>query len=137
MTILPLTPWVNTGRKVILWIGLGWPLVAIFLFLTGFIAKRSGLDWVINGIVILTMAISPISLLLALILPTYKSRMVVIPPVLLFVYWMILGRSGVMLLAVPGITTLIAAALLVPQHSTVVFIFRRKFARQRSRAGRQ
>jgi hypothetical protein len=128
MSILPLAPWVAKARKAVLWVGFGWPVAVIFL--TGFFAKRGGVDWAINGILILTVMFAPISLVLGLILPTYKSRMVVIPPVLLFVYWLVLGGSRIMLYTVLSIVTLTAIALVVPQHSTLEFFFRRLFARR-------
>jgi hypothetical protein len=82
-----------------------------------------------NVILILTVMFAPISLVLG---STYKSRMVVIPPVLLFGYWLVLGGSRIMLYTVLGIATLTAIALVIPQHSTVEFFFRRLFARRAS-----
>jgi hypothetical protein len=123
MSVLPLPRWVVITRKAILWVGFGWPIAVILLAV--FFAKGGGGSWDINGILILTVVFAPISLVLGLTLPTYKTRMVVIPPVLLFAYWLVLGGTWIIFYAMLGITTLTAIALVVPQHSTVEFYFRR------------
>ena len=126
MSVLPLPRWIVKTRKAILWVGLGW-LLAVFLIGLGY--ERRG-HWVFIGMLFLTVIVLPLSLMLSLILPTYKSRIIVVPPVLLVLFWIVssgLRAPPYMLL---WITTFTAIGLLIPQHSTLEFFFRRLFARR-------
>jgi hypothetical protein len=82
------------------------------------------------GTLFLTAIFLPLSLLLSLILPTHKSRIIAVPPVLLVLFWIVSSGSRVPLYMLMWITTFTAIGLLIPQHSTVEFFFRRLFARR-------
>jgi hypothetical protein len=128
MSVLPLDPWVLKTRKVILWVGLGWPPAAILL--TGLFAKRGGVDWAIIGILFLTTIFAPLSLVLSLILPTYKSRIIAVPPVLLVLFWIISSGARVPPYMLLWVISFTAIGLLIPQWSSIEAFFRRRFARR-------
>jgi hypothetical protein len=127
MSVLPLKPWVNKTRKLILWVGFGWPIA-------GFIITREGPGiWAAIGITFLATIFVPPAFVVSLLLPTYKWRIIVVPPALIAVYWWISSQSYTyngfsihpyMLL---WITTFTAIGLMLPQYSTVEFFFRRLF----------
>ncbi len=129
MSVLPLPRWVVITRKAILWVGLGWP-VAVFL-LNDFTSKRATVAWTFIGIAFLATIFGSVAVVLSLILPTYKRRIIIVPPLLVGLYWWVSSTSHdyngfsihpYMLL---WITTFTATGLLIPQHSTVEFYFRR------------
>ena len=121
MSVLPLPRWVVKTRRVILWVGLGW-LLAVYLIGLG--DKRGG-HWVFIGMLFLTAIFLPLSLVLSLILPTFKSRIITVPPILLVLFWIVSSGSRVPPYMLLWITTFTAIGLLVPQHSTVESFFRR------------
>jgi hypothetical protein len=124
MSVLPLDPWVLKTRKVILWIGFSWPVLVVFL--SSLLEKRGGGEWAMIGTLFLVTLFAPLSLVLSLILPTYKSRIIVVPPVCLFVFLIVSGFRAppIMLL---WITTFTAIGLLIPQWSSMRALFRRRF----------
>jgi hypothetical protein len=128
MSVVPLTSWVNRTRKVMLWVGFGWPPMVILL--TGLLAKRGGVDWAIVGILFLTAIFLPLSLVLSLLLPTYKSRIIAVPPVLLALFWIVSSGFRIPPYMLLWITTFTAIGLVIPQHSTMELFFRRLFARR-------
>jgi hypothetical protein len=127
MSVLPLDPWVIKTRKVILWVGLGWPVAAFFMAF----GQTGGGIWAAIGATFLATVFVPPSLLFSLMLPTHKIRIVGVPLLLLGVYWWHSSQSynytkfsihPIMLL---WLTTFTAVALLVPQWSSVaLFIYR-------------
>jgi hypothetical protein len=126
MSVLPLAPWVNKTRKVILWLGFGW-LLAVYLMGLG---DKQGGHWTFIGMLFLTALFLPLSLVLSLILPTYKSRIIAVPPLLLVLFWIVSSGSRVPPYMLLWITTFTAIGLVIPQHSTVEYFFRRLFARR-------
>jgi hypothetical protein len=133
MTVLPLPRWVIRTRKVILWVGLCWPILVVVL--TDAFAKHGAVDWAIIGILFLTTIFAPISLVSSLFLPTYKWRIIGVPPVLVGVFWLVSSQSyNYKGFSIPPymllwITTFTAIALLIPQHSTAALFVCRIFRR--------
>jgi hypothetical protein len=121
MSVLPLPRWAVKTRRVILWVGLGW-LLAVYLIGLG--DKRGG-HWVFIGMLFLTAIFLPLSLVLSLVLPTFKSRIITLPPILLVLFWIVSSGSRVPPYMLLWITTFTAIGLLVPQLSTVESFFRR------------
>ena len=78
----------------------------------------------------LTAIFLPLSLVLSLILPTYKSRIIAVPPLLLVLFWIVSSGSRVPPYMLLWITTFTAIGLVIPQHSTPEYYFRRLFARR-------
>jgi len=78
----------------------------------------------------LTVLFLPLSLVLSLILPTYKSRIIAVPSFLLVIFWIVSSGSRVSPYMLLWITTFTAIGLVIPQHSTVEYFFRRLFARR-------
>src|SRR5712664_129651 len=129
MSVLPLAPWVRRTRKAILWVGFGW-LVAAYIIAPGPKLK----PW--THIEFLATIFLPPSLVLSLALPTYKWRIIVVPPLLIAIYWWVSSMThdynGFYIHPYPllYITTFTAIGLLLPQYSTLEFYFRRLFARR-------
>jgi hypothetical protein len=123
MSVIPLPRWVVKTRKVILWVGLAWPVVV--LLLTDFTAKRATVTWTFIGIAFLATVFGSPALVLSLILPSYRTRIIVVPPLLLVVFWIVSGKSLVPPYMLLWITTFTAIGLLIPQHSTLEYFFRR------------
>jgi hypothetical protein len=113
---------------VILWVGFGWPLAVILL--TGLLAKRGGVDWAMIGILFLAAIFLPMSLVLSLLLPTYKSRIIAVPPILLVLFWIVSSGFRIPPYMLLWITTFTAIGLVIPQHSTMELFVRRLFARR-------
>lgn len=126
MTVLPLDPWVLKTRKVLLWVGFGWPIIVILA--SGLIAPRGGADWVISGVLFLTPLLAPIAAALSLVLPTYKSRIIVVPPITFFLFFVVSGFRAIPYLLL-GVISLTAVGLVVPQWSSMIAFFRRHFDR--------
>jgi hypothetical protein len=132
MSVLPLAKWVNRARKIILWVGFSWlPTVALLVSIFG---KRGDSEGLSIGIFFVTASFLPPALLLSLILPTYKSRIVAVPTVLIVIFLIISAGIGFslfnLLLMIPWVATFTAIGLVIPQHSTVEYFFR-----QASRGG--
>jgi hypothetical protein len=132
MSVLPLAKWVNRARKIILWVGFSWlPTVAL---LTSIFGKRGDGEGLSIGIYFLTAFFLPPTLVLSLIMPTYKSRIIVVPTVLIAILLMVSAGIGFSLLGLlvmmPWVATFTAVGLVIPQHSTVEYFFR-----QASRGG--
>ena len=79
----------------------------------------------------LAMVFLPPSLVLSVMLPTYRSRIIAVPLLLVAIYWWMYSMAHdyngfkihpYMLL---WITTFTAICLLLPQHSTLEYYFRR------------
>jgi hypothetical protein len=126
MSVLPLAKWVNRARKIILWVGFSWlPAVALLISIFG---KRGDSEGLGIGIFFLTASFLPPTLLLSLILPTYKSRMVAVPTVLIVIFLIISAGIGFslfnLLLMIAWVATFTAIGLVIPQHSTVEYFFR-------------
>lgn len=128
MSVLPLPRWVVKTRKTVLWVGLGWPVAV--LLLTDFTAKRATVTWTFIGIAFLATIFGSVAVVLSLILPSYKSRIIVVPPLLIVVFWIVSSGSLVPPYMLLWITTFTAIGLLIPQHSTLEYFFRRLFARR-------
>jgi hypothetical protein len=124
MSVLPLDPWVLKTRKTILWIGFSWPVLVVVL--SSLLGKRGGGEWAIIGTLFLATLFAPLSLVLSLILPTYKSRIIVVPPVCLFVLLIVSGFRAPPLMLL-WITSFTAIGLLIPQWSSMRAFFRRRF----------
>ena len=132
MSVLPLAKWVIRARKIILWVGFSWlPTVALLISIFG---KRGDSEGLSIGIVFVTASFLPPTLLLSLILPTYKSRIVAVPTVLIVIFLIISAGIGFslfnLLLMIAWVATFTAIAVVIPQHSTVEYFFR-----QASRGG--
>jgi hypothetical protein len=126
MSVLPLANWVNRARKIILWVGFSWlPTVALLISIFGKRGDSEGLSIVIFFVTALFL---PPALLLSLILPTYKSRIIAVPPVLIVIFLIISAGIGFslfnLLLIIPSVATFTAIGLIIPQHSTVEYLFR-------------
>jgi hypothetical protein len=126
MSVLPLANWVNRARKIILWVGFSWlPTVALLISIFGKRGDSEGLSIVIFFVTALFL---PPALLLSLILPTYKSRIIAVPPVLIVIFLIISAGIGFslfnLLLIIPSVATFTAIGLIIPQHSTVEYFFR-------------
>jgi hypothetical protein len=94
------------------------------VYLIGLGDKRGG-HWVFIGMLFLTAIFLPLSLVLSLVLPTFKSRIITLPPILLVLFWIVSSGSRVPPYMLLWITTFTAIGLLVPQLSTVESFFRR------------
>jgi hypothetical protein len=132
MSVLPLANWVNRARKIILWVGFSWlPAVALLISIFG---KRGDSEGLSISIFFVTALFLPPALLLSLILPTYKSRIVAVPTVLAVIFLIISAGIGFSLfdslLIIPWGATFTAIGLIIPQHSKVEYFFR-----QASRGG--
>ena len=131
MSVLPLPRWVVITRKAILWVGFGWP-VAAHLMVPG---EKGSNHWAAIGVIFLATIFVPPSLVLSLVLPTYKLRIIAVPTLLIAIYWGFYSTAHdyegfkIHPFMVLWITTFTAIGLLIPQHSTVEFFFRRLFAR--------
>jgi hypothetical protein len=125
---LPLPRWVVKTRKAVLWVGLGWPVAV--LLLSDFTAKCATVTWTFIGIAFLATIFGSVAVVLSLILPSYKSRIIVVPPLLIVVFWIVSSGSLVPPYMLLWITTFTAIGLLIPQHSTLEYFFRRLFARR-------
>src|ERR1039457_2531918 len=91
MSVLPPAPWVVKTRKVILWVGFGWP-VAMFLMALG--GKEGQGTWALIGVMLLSATFLLPSLVLSLILPTYKSRIIAVPALLVIVFLCVGSQSN-------------------------------------------
>jgi hypothetical protein len=80
MSSLPLDPWVANTRKVILWLGFGWPAG---IFMMGLWNSQQAAAWEIILLSLLGAFFIPPAIVLSLILPTYKSRIIAVPLILL------------------------------------------------------
>jgi hypothetical protein len=105
-------------RKAILLVGSAWPLVVLILSL-----GEGSLDpFAVIGVMFLGVAFVPPSLVLGVVLPTYKSRIMVVPPVLVGIYWWMSSTSSfysgfsIQPSMMMWITTFTAIGLLVPQY---------------------
>jgi hypothetical protein len=132
MSVLPLAKWLNRARKIILWVGFSWlPTVALLVSIFGKRSDSEGLDIISSLIIALCL---PPALLLSLILPTYKSRIVAVPTLLVTICLIVSAGVGFslfnLLLMVPWVATFTAIGLVIPQHSKVEYFFR-----QASRGG--
>jgi|SRR5712671_3352852 hypothetical protein len=134
MSVLPLPRWVVKTRKAILWVGLGWPLAV--LLLTDFTAKRATVTWTFIGIAFLATVFGSVAMMVSLILPSFKSRIIVVPPLLVGIYWWVYSTAHdyngfkIHPYMVLWIITFTAIGLLIPQHSTIEYFVRRLFARR-------
>src|SRR5581483_5737323 len=90
MSVPPPAPWVARIRKAILWAGFAWPL-AVFVMALG--PKGAGV-WAFIGAAFLAELFIPPALVLSLILPTYKGRIVAVPVVLVLVFWWMASQSS-------------------------------------------
>jgi hypothetical protein len=132
MSVLPIAKWVNRARKTILWVGFSWlPAGAL---LTSIFAKRGDSEGLSIGVFFVRALFLPPALLLSLILPTYKSRIVAVPTVLIVIFLIVSAGIGFslfnLMLMIPWVATFTAIGLVIPQHSTVQYFFR-----QASRGG--
>jgi hypothetical protein len=123
MNVLPPAPCVVTTRKVILWVGFGWP-VAVFLMALG--GKEGQGTWALIGVMFLSGIFVPPSLVLSLILPTYMTRIIAVPALLVIVFWWVASQSnsydgfnGIILDPYKWLwlTTFTAIGLVIPEHS--------------------
>lgn len=127
MSVLPLDRWVNKARTAILVVGFGWPALAIAVRSI----QQTEWVWVAVGSLFLASIFGVPALLLGLLLPTYKLRMVVIPILLVALFWALSSQSAdYQGFALPSymllwITTFTAITLVLPQHSSVERTVRR------------
>ena len=132
MSVLPLQPWVNYARKAILWVGFGWPVMAVAASSVFSAPGRPQSDFAIIGLMFMAMFLLPAALVLALILPTHKARILVVPPLsFLFSWWAAKQSANYDGISLPlqfvlGIVTFTAITLLLPQLSTIVASFKRR-----------
>src|SRR5258707_15129690 len=122
MGILPLAPWVRKTRKAILWVGFGWPIAA-YIIAPG---QKGSSIWAAIGVMFLATIFVPPSLVLSLLLPTYKSRIIAMPPLLVAVFWAISGQFSIPPFMLLWITTFTAIGLVIPEYSTLKFYFGRR-----------
>src|ERR1022692_3386507 len=122
MSILPPAPWVVKTRKVILWVGFGWLVTAFLMALGG---KEGQGTWALIGVMFLSGIFVPPSLVLSLILPTYKSRIIAVPALLVIFFWWVASQSntyngfnGIILDPYKWLwlTTFTAIGLAIPEH---------------------
>jgi nitric oxide reductase large subunit len=85
MSVLPLQRWVVITRKAILWVGFGWPVATYFLAPAQQGPSHS--HWEVIGFMFLATIFVPPSLVLSLVLPTFKWRIIALPPLLIAIYW--------------------------------------------------
>lgn len=83
------------------------------------------MTWTFIGIAFLATVFGSPALVLSLILPSYRTRIIVVPPLLLVVFWIVSGKSLAPPYMLLWITTFTAIGLLIPQHSTLEYFFRR------------
>jgi hypothetical protein len=132
MSVLPLPKWVRNTRRTILCVGIGWPAIAYVISL----GHPAGGIWFAIGSLFLAIIFLPGVLLLTFVLPTYRSRIIAIPPLLLFIFWLISRQSHTydgFSLPVPmllWICSFMAIAMLIPQWSSIELAARRLFRRQ-------
>ena len=105
----------HSGRRT-----LGWPPVVVLQ--AALIAKFGGVAWAVTGMLFLTMIFGSASLVLSLLLPTY--RIIAEPPALLVLFWIVSDGAPVPPYLLPWITTFTAIGLLVPQWSNRVRVIR-------------
>jgi hypothetical protein len=127
MSNLPIPYWVSVTRKTILLVGSAWPVVVFAMSL----GQGSFDPFALVGALFLGVVFVPPSLILGAVIPTYKSRILMVPPVLLGIYWWLSSTSssysgfGIHPHMLMWITTFTAIGLLVPQY----------FARRRAEPG--
>lgn len=135
MSILPLKPWVNYTRKVILWVGLGWPVAGIIL--ESLNPQPASLTWAVFGIVFVSVMFLPVALIATVVLPSYQLRIIGVPLVLVLMFWWKASNSASYQgsLHIPlgmwqWIATFTAMTLLIPQTTSMIGfvegLFRRK-----------
>jgi hypothetical protein len=130
MSSPPLDPWVANTRKVILWLGFGWPAG---IFMMGLWNSQQAAAWEIILLSLLGAFFIPPAIVLSLILPTYKSRIIAVPLILLS--WELVRSPHdssftlqfVLLEVVPWRFTITAITLLIPQFPWIGALFRRIF----------
>lgn len=132
MSVLPLSTWVRNTRKAILCVGLGWPAVAYMMSL----GHADGASWFAIGSIFLAAIFLPGALLISFVLPTYGSRIIVTPPLLLAIFWLMSRESHTydgFALPLPmmlWICTFVAIGMLIPQWSSIELMARRLYRRQ-------
>ena len=133
MSVLPLAPWVLQARRGILLLGLAWPAV---VFIKSLGAGAENVTWSVIGIAFMSTVFGPPSLVLSLMLPTYKLRIIVVPPLLVLFFWILVGRSSTysgfnlppqMVLWIISFT---AITMLIPQFSSIEAFFQRILKRE-------
>jgi hypothetical protein len=124
-SVLPLKPWVIKTRKAFLWVGLGWPVVGFFY--AGIFGEHSATTWAMIGVTFMAMLFLPVALLPLILLPTYKSRIIGIPPLLAIAYFMISGGIGGLQYFLLWIVIFTAITLVIPQASTMEMRARQMF----------
>jgi hypothetical protein len=121
MSVIPMDPWSNKARIAILLVGFGWPALAVVAPSN----QNAEWVWVAVGSLFLATIFGVPAVLLGLLLPTYKLRMVVIPILLIALFWAVSSQSAYYQgFALPPymllwITTFTAITLVLPQHSSV------------------
>lgn len=128
MTTAPIEPWVNWTRQAILWIGFGWPIA---IYVANFSHESDG-AFAAVGVLFMATLFLPVALVVASLLSTHKLRILLVPPILVAVFWWVSSQSATydgfslppyMIL---WITTFTAITLLLPQGAAVTDFFRRK-----------
>lgn len=116
-TVIPIEPWIRKTRGAIICVGLSWP-VLFALFPSVFNTHGFG-GWFIVAYIFMLMLYLVVCPLTLLFLPTYKSRIIIIPPTIFFILLVASrGHAGIVAFLVwPSVVA--ALSLLVPQSSTV------------------
>lgn len=90
MSIFPHDPW-GAARKVILCVGSGWPVAGL---IAG-VWQSDDLVWMfITAGLMAVFFGAPALILSAVLLPTYKSRIVAVPPFLIILFWAVSSQSA-------------------------------------------
>lgn len=124
-SVLPLEPWVIKTRKAFLWIGLGLPAAGFFY--SAIFDNAEKITWGLIGVTFMSTLFLPFALLPLILLPTYKSRIIFIPPLLAIAYFMISGGIGGLQYFLLWIIIFTAITLVIPQSSTMEMRIRQLF----------
>ena len=143
MSLLPLTPWVRTTRKVILWAGLCWPVYAV---VSGLASGHSIIAMMFVATIV-AIIVLPIVLAISLLLPTYKLRIFGLPLCFLSIYlllgaefspsifhkiyWLVSGGTSFSPYVLLWILPLTALGLLFPQMTSMARVLDPLFERWR------
>lgn len=134
MSILPLKPWVNYTRKAILWVGFGSPVAG--LIYESLSPQPASLTWSLIGIIFMSTIFLPVALLAAVVLPSYKLRILGVPVALVLLFWWkASGAAGYKGFNIPlgmmqWIATFTAVTLLLPQTTSLVRFVEGMFRRE-------
>ena len=89
MSILAVEPW-GAVQKAILYVGSAWPIAK--LVASG--GQGEELVWLATNAVFMAFIFGvPAVIASALVLPTYKSRIVAVPPLLIILFWAVSSQS--------------------------------------------